>query len=124
MRSLIRFGMTGIIATLTHVAVFVLLIETGLLRPVYAAIPAFLSALGVSYTMNYRWTFRADGPHRTVLPRFVAVSVTGLLLNLVITYLVVDVWSFPYLFALLAVVIFIPLSTYLLSRFWVFSRRH
>jgi len=120
MHSLIRFGLTGILATLTHATVFVLLIELVLIRPVYAALPAFLSALAVSYALNYRWTFASDGPHGVVFPRFIVVCVAGLLLNLLITYLVVDRWRFGYGYALLAVVALVPPSTYLLSRFWVF----
>ena len=42
MRSLIRFGMTGVLATLTHIAVFITLVEWLQLRPVWAAGPAFL----------------------------------------------------------------------------------
>ena len=122
MRSLIRFGLTGILATLTHVGVFVLLVELAHLRPLFASVPAFLSAVGVSYVLNYRWTFTASGPHRVMLPRFVLVSVTGLILNLLITYLVVDLWALWYGLALMAIVIVIPISTYLLSRFWVFRR--
>jgi len=122
MRSLIRFGLTGGLATLTHVMVFVLLVEWAAVRPVFAALPAFLMAVGVSYVLNYRWTFTATGPHRVLLPRFVLISVTGLALNLLITYLFVDLWGLWYGLALLTVILVIPISTYLLSRFWVFRR--
>jgi putative flippase GtrA len=122
MRALIRFGLTGILATITHVMVFVLLVEFIHWRPVFASVPAFAVAVGVSYFLNYRWTFTATGPHRVLLPRFIVVSVTGLCLNLLITYLFVDVWGLWYGLALLAIIIVIPLSTYLLSRFWVFQR--
>ena len=46
MRSLIRFGITGVLATLTHVAVFVVLVEWLQVRPVWAAAPAFSSSPG------------------------------------------------------------------------------
>ena len=122
MQSLIRFGTTGVLATLTHVAVFVALVEWLNLRPLYAAAPAFLAAVGVSYGLNYRWTFRADGPHQVMLPRFVLVALAGLGINLLITWLVVDVGKYWYGFALMLVVTLVPLMTYLLSRFWVFRR--
>jgi len=120
MRSLIRFGVAGLLATLTHVSVFVLLVEAFRLRPVVASAPAFLAAVGVSYVLNYRWTFTATGPHRVTLPRFLLVSGAGLLLNLLITWLVVDLLGWWYGLALLAVILVVPLTTYLLSRFWVF----
>jgi len=46
----------------------------------------------------------------------------GLRLNLLITWLVVDVARLWYGFALMAIVVAIPLLTYLLSRFWVFVK--
>jgi putative flippase GtrA len=122
MQKFIRFGLSGALATATHVAVFVLLVEWAHMRPLFASVPAFLSALGVSYVLNYRWTFSATGPHRIMLPKFLLVSSSGLLLNLLITYLVVDIWQLWYGFALLAIILLVPVSTYLLSKFWVFQR--
>jgi putative flippase GtrA len=122
MQSLIRFGISGVLATLTHVAVFVLLVEWAHLRPLYAAVPAFLAAVGVSYGLNYRWTFKVDGRHQVMLPRFVLVALVGLGLNLLLTWLIVDTWHYAYGFALAAVVTAVPLLTYLLSRYWVFRR--
>lgn len=120
MRSLIRFGITGLLATATHVAVFILLVEGLDMRPVLAAAPSFLAAFGISYGLNYRWTFEADGPHRVMAVRFLAVALGGLGLNVLLTGLIVDAWGLPYGYALAAVVTIIPLLTYLLSRFWVF----
>jgi putative flippase GtrA len=122
MKSLIRFGISGVLATLTHIAVFVMLVEWANTRPLIAAVPAFLAAVGVSYGMNYRWTFAADGPHQVMLPRFVLVALAGLGLNLLITYLVVDVGGYWYGFALGAIVVIVPLGTFALSKWWVFSK--
>jgi len=73
--------------------------------------------------MNYHWTFSASGLHRVLLPRFVAVALLGLALNLGITYTVVDVAHYWYGYALLLIVLLIPLSTFLLSKFWVFREQ-
>jgi putative flippase GtrA len=120
MHSAIRFVVTGLLATATHASAFVMLIELASLRAVYAAVCSFLVALGVSYTLNYHWTFKAGGRHRVALPRFVLVALVGLILNIGITYLVVDIWSLWYGYALIAVVTAIPVVTYVLSRFWAF----
>jgi putative flippase GtrA len=122
MRSLIRFGISGLFATLTHAVIFVALIEFVQVRPLYATVPAFLSALAVSYLMNYRWTFSVSGPHKILLPKYFLVSIVGLLLNLMITWLLVDIWGAWYGFALLAIIITVPISTFLLSKFWVFRQ--
>jgi putative flippase GtrA len=118
--TLIRFAVSGGLATVTHVAVFVVLVEGLGLRPVLAATPAFVFALLVSYGANYHWTFAASGPHRLMLPRFVMVALIGLSLNLLITYSVVDVAGYWYGYALLLVVLIVPLLTFTLSRVWVF----
>ena len=122
MRSLIRFGIAGICATLTHIAVFVVLVELLALKPLWASVPAFLAALAVSYGMNYAWTFQATGPHQAMFPRFVLVALTGLGLNLVIVWLVVDLGGYWYGYALAAVIAFVPLITFLLSKWWVFRQ--
>lgn len=122
MRALIRFGLAGVLATLTHVAVFAGLVEWLQIRPLWAAAPAFLSAVGVSYVLNYRWTFSAGGLHRVMLPRFLAVALLGLGMNLLITWLVVDVGGYWYGYALAAVIAAVPLLSFALSKWWVFRR--
>lgn len=123
MGTMLRFAVSGGLATGTHVLVFVALIEWLAVRPVFAAGVAFVLALFVSYGMNYHWTFSVSGPHRVMLPKFSVVAVLGLLLNLGITYAVVDVAGYWYGYALLLVVVFVPLMTFVLSKFWVFDAR-
>jgi len=120
-KTLLRFGVSGVLATLTHVLVFVALVEGLNLAPVPASVPAFCAALLVSYGLNYRWTFAATGAHGVLLPRFVLVSVAGLLVNVSITYAVVDIGGYWYGYALAAVITTVPLLTFLLSKYWVFE---
>lgn len=120
---MLRFAVSGGLATGTHALVFVTLIEWLAVRPLFAAGVAFVLALFVSYGMNYHWTFSVSGPHRIMLPRFFLVAVSGLLLNLGITYAVVDVAGYWYGYALLLVVLLVPLMTFVLSRLWVFSTK-
>ena len=120
MRSLLRFAITGVLATLTHALVLVALVELLTVPAVVASVPAFGSALLLSYGLNYHWTFQALGEHRMVFPRFTLVAVSGLMLNVGITYLVVNLGDLWYGYALLAVIFTVPILTYLLSNYWVF----
>ena len=120
MKSVLRFGISGLTATATHVGVFTALVELASAPAVIASVPAFCAALLVSYGLNYHWTFEALGAHRVLLPRFAVVAMLGLGLNVLITYLVVDAGGFWYGYALAAVVTSVPAVTYLLSRYWVF----
>jgi len=123
LKPLLRFAVSGGLATVMHVGVFVFLVEWFALRPVLAATPAFVFALFVSYGMNYHWTFSASSPHRRMLPRFIMVALLGLALNLGITYAVVDVGHYWYGYALLLIIFFVPLMTFFLSKFWVFNEQ-
>jgi putative flippase GtrA len=117
----LRFGVSGGLATAVHVSVFVAVVEWLGVRAVVAAGVAFTVALLVSYGMNYHWTFSASGPHRVMLPRFVMVAVLGLLLNLGITYAMVDMAGYWYGYALMLIVLIVPLMTFIFSQRWVFD---
>lgn len=120
MSSLLRFGITGSLATITHALILSGLVELLTVPAVVASVPAFGAALLLSYGLNYHWTFRAIGEHRIIFPRFTLVAASGLLLNVLITFLVVNVGGFWYGYALMAVILSVPLLTYLLSNCWVF----
>jgi putative flippase GtrA len=121
MGRLLRFAVSGGLATAVHVSVFVTVVEWLGVRAVVAAGVAFVVALLVSYGMNYHWTFSASGPHRVMLPRFVMVAVLGLLMNLGITYAVVDMAGYWYGYALMLIVLIVPLMTFIFSQRWVFD---
>ena len=117
----VRFGAFGALATLIHVVVFAVLVEKFHFAAVMASVPAFLCAMLVSYAANSKWTFRASAGHGTHLPRYAMVSLVGLGLNTLITYIVVNVMGLWYGFALMIVVTAIPVITYLLNRHWTFG---
>jgi putative flippase GtrA len=121
MGRLLRFAVSGGLATAVHVSVFVTVVEWLGVRAVVAAGVAFVVALLVSYGMNYHWTFSASGPHRVMLPRFVMVAVLGLSMNLGITYAVVDMAGYWYGYALMLIVLIVPLMTFIFSQRWVFD---
>ncbi len=116
-----RFFSVGALATLLHSVLFVALIEWLGMTALSASVVAFSGAFMVSYLLNHRWTFEASGRHHFHLPRFALVGIGGLLLNMGIVYLVVDVGHYSYLLALLLVVTVVPLLSYLMNRHWVFG---
>lgn len=117
----VRFGIVGVAATFIHVAVFSLLVELFGVAPVAASVPAFATAMLASYGVNRRWTFRAQGSHRAHLPRYALVASTGLGLNVLITYVVVNLLGYWYGLALAFVVTMVPAATFLLNRNWAFK---
>lgn len=117
----VRFGIVGVASTFIHVAVFSLLVELFSVAPVAASVPAFFTAMLASYGVNHRWTFGVKGSHRVHLPRYAVVALTGLGLNVLTTYVVVNLLGYWYGLALAFVVTVVPVATFLLNRNWAFK---
>ncbi len=115
-----RFVLVGMLATIIHVAIFGALVERSGAAPVYASIPAFLVAMLVSYAINRAWTFSASGRHGIELPRYASISLLGLSLNVLITYVAVNVLHWWYVRALAVIVLIVPVTTFCLNRRWTF----
>ena len=116
-----KFIATGGAATVTHVTVFVVLVELFNVSAVVASVPSFLTALCVSYYGNRTWTFQSTGSHTEELPKYTLVAVSGLLMNVSITYVVVNILRAGYVVALILVITGVPVVTFWLSKKWVFG---
>ena len=83
---LFKFGVVGGTGYLVNLIVFALLAEGADLHHIPAAIGAFLVAVTNNFILNRLWTFR-EAPDRHPAhqgARFLAVSVVGLVVNLVV----------------------------------------
>lgn len=119
---LLRFGAVGGLATGTHVAVVVVLVEAAGRGMLGANALAFAGALAVSYGGNRLWTFRSAGALGCEMPRFLLVALVGLALNQAIVYATVERLGWDYRLALLLVVLVVPATSFALNREWVFAR--
>ncbi len=118
---LMRFGVIGVAATLTHAGIVLILVENGLIEPFWANFIAFMVALFVTYGGNHKWTFGLAGAHRRHFPRFLGAALLGLLLNQLIVYAIVEVLGWDYRISLALVVTAVPAITFTLNRLWVFQ---
>lgn len=122
-----RFGTVGLTAAAVHVLMFTAAIELGGLVPLAANFVAFGIAVLVSFAGHFRFTFRgqiAGGGwqrQRSALARFVVVALTGLALNSLAVYLVVNRLAWPYGYAILLMIFVVPLIVFALSKFWAFA---
>ena len=120
MTEILRFAGVGGVATLCHlIAAFAAFYAFGA-APQLANLTGFLAAVGISYIGNSRWTFSAEGPDAVFLPRFLTLSLLGLLVSASVTGVLTAIGQ-PYLVALLAVGISVPPMTYLGAKFFVFD---
>jgi len=119
---LLRFGIVGAGATLTHLTVLSAGVELLRLSPVAANALAFCSALGVSYSGQSIWVFRVAGHGQTQVRRFLVSAVGGLLANAGLMALITGPLGWHYLAGFAAVTTLVPFGTFLANKFWVFAR--
>jgi putative flippase GtrA len=122
----LKFGLVGIAATVTHVIVFTLWIEAAGLTPLRANVAAFCVATIVGFIGHFSWTFHGHGAWearrwQAVLVKFVVVSLSGLALNSLMVYFVVNVLAMSYVYAVGLMVTVVPACTFVLSKFWAFT---
>ncbi len=117
-----RFGVVGLLATGVHVAVFIALTDGLGLDATLATLPAFLTALAVSYLANHSWTFGARGGHRRSFGRYVVVALVGAGLNMAIMRTATAGLGWHKNWGLLAVLAIVPAVSYLGNRYWSFRR--
>jgi putative flippase GtrA len=115
---LVRFGVSGVIATGVHVAIATPLALGLGVSPVLANGVAFVCATVFSYLLNALWSFSAK-PDRHNFLRFVCVAVFGLLLTLAISWIAQQLGG-NYWVGLAAILMVVPPSTFVLHRTWTF----
>ena len=116
-----RFGIIGAAATLVHMGVAFVLYYGLDFAPLIANPIAFLLAWCVSYTGQFKWTFKDSGAqHKSSAPKFFAVSVLSLILSQIVVWVTAELLGLPFYLAMICVVFSVPVVTFILSKFWVF----
>jgi len=116
-----RFGAVGLLATVVHVVVAIMLVELTGLPVFWANIGAFAAAVIISYAGNHRWTFACDGAHARYFPRFVSIAALGLALGQVIVWAIAEHGGRDYRLAVLTVALVVPAFGFVASRVFVFA---
>ncbi|HUZ14087.1 MAG TPA: GtrA family protein [Caulobacteraceae bacterium] len=86
----------------------------------WAGFVGYLSAVGISYAGNSRFTFRRPLLHGPQFARFAAVSLAGLAVNLGLIDVCAHRFGWPLWLALVPVVLIVPAATFLIAKFWAF----
>ncbi|MFA9429670.1 GtrA family protein [Egicoccus sp. AB-alg2] len=120
LRRLVRYGVAGAASAATHLGVLFVLVEVVGVVPVAASTVGFLCSVAVSYTLQKRWVFASTTATRVALPRFLAVTGVGLLLNAGIMAAGTAWAQGHYALVQLVALVAIPISNYLLNSLWTF----
>jgi len=90
------------------------------LGPLPAGVAGYLASVGVSYFGNSLLTFRRPALHGPQFARFGAISLVGLAINLALVFVGAHMLGWPLWKAEIPVVLIVPASTFVMSKFWAF----
>jgi len=121
LRSFLKFGATGLLATGVHFAVAIALIELLLVDSSIANGAAFLTSTAISFFINTLWSFENRISGKTLV-RYISVSMFGLLFTMGIAKLA-DIAGYHYLVGIFAVLLLSPPLMFLLHRNWTYRYR-
>jgi putative flippase GtrA len=116
-----RFVLVGGLATALQYVVLVVLAEGAGLAPVPASSVGFVLSAFANYALNRRFTFAADVPHATGLPRFALVAASGLALNALVMAAATGSMRLHYVLAQVAATVIVLGWNFLLHRHWTFA---
>ena len=119
---LFKFGAVGATGYAINIVAFALLVETLGVHHIAAAVGAFCVAVTNNFLWNRHWTFAAgDGHAGFQAARFLAVSLGGLGVNLVVLAVLVDVAGAPPVASqAVAVGVAMPVN-FVGNKLWTFS---
>lgn len=117
-----RFILVGGATVVAYYAVALGCVQIAGVGEVTAALIGWVASTSLSYLGHKVFTFRAKGRHVVYATRFLAINVPfGFGLNLALTRFLADVLHLPPQIVFAAVVLILPVGTYLINGFLVFA---
>ncbi len=120
---IVRFGISGLLSTAFYFVLMNLIVLAFGMEPVWASVLAYAIAIGFSYTMQSRFTFRVKQDSLNQVTRFVATSLAGLAVSYWTVWLFNDYLKMPYWTGAAVVCVVVPTMNFLIFNRWVFLRR-
>jgi len=121
MQEFARFIVVGLGSTMVHFVVLTTLYKGLGVSIIVSTIIGFLMSLCFSYLVNRAYTFRSSVKHHLGAPKFLLVTTLGLLWNVAIMYLCVELLEFNYYISFVGMSVVVALNNYLLGKTWVFA---
>ncbi len=116
-----QYALVGVIGTLVHTVVLTISVELFKMAPIYSTMLGFIFSLVISYKLNSIWTFSTT-VSIDVFFKYVATCLIGLLVNVLIMFVTVNMLNLYYLYGQLIAIAVVPVFNFTVSRLWVFKK--
>lgn len=118
---LLRFGLVAAVSGSVYALACVGLILQAGVEPKLASVYAYVVSIFVNFAGQRRFTFRSDASLLPEALRFCVVHGVNIGVSWLIALVVVQWLGLHFVFGILATLLVIPLSTYVLLNLWVFQ---
>jgi len=117
---LLRFGIVGVVATLTHYVLALVMVAVAGLPAQAAHVMGFLAAVPVSFLGHYHWTFRSSVNYSRAARRFFAAAAGAFLVSAMLLEVLNRLTTWDVAATILVCVLVIPGVSYVINRVFVF----
>lgn len=122
MRQFMKFGVVGVLNTLSSLLMYSLLIEFANIEPIGANAAAFVVSVTMSFFLNKRWTFRNRSEQATrQYAAFFVISGIGLLISSSIIFLTHNILGWQEYVAFFTAVVIVLFWNFNANRMWTFK---
>lgn len=119
---LFRYGIVGVVASVVHFSIALTAKEYLQLHYFVSHLFGFIFGLFTAYFGHYFYSFKDDQHHGKRFPKFLVTALVALLLHQGGVYILVNYAQLDYSTRVLPLlVVTVPIFTFLLNKFWVFS---
>ena len=117
----LMFAGLGVIGTLGHYTVLVVLVQFWAVDPVFASSLGFVVGAVINYILNYHFTFQSRKRHSEALTKFLIVAIIGAGINGFIMYIGVENTRINYMIIQLFATLVVLLWNFIVNRLWTFA---
>ena len=117
----LMFAGLGVIGTLSHYTVLVVLVQFWAVDPVFASSLGFVVGAVINYILNYHFTFQSQKRHSEALTKFLIVAIIGAGMNGFIMYIGVENTRMNYMIIQLFATVVVLLWNFIVNKLWTFA---
>mmetsp|Transcript_20425 Transcript_20425/g.9459 ORF Transcript_20425/g.9459 Transcript_20425/m.9459 type:complete len:146 (+) Transcript_20425:166-603(+) len=121
-RQIVKFGIVGVLSTVSHVGTVFVLVELLSIAPQIANLTGFICSVFVSFSGNHFWSFSGHQQVKHIaFAKYLLVVSVGLGYNYIIMRYFLIQLGLPYEYGLFAIILSWPLISFCLAKSWVFA---
>ena len=117
----LMFAGLGVIGTLGHYTVLVVLVQFWAVDPVFASSIGFVVGAVINYILNYHFTFQSQKRHSEALTKFLIVAIIGAGINGFIMYIGIENTRINYMIIQLFATLVVLLWNFIVNKLWTFA---